>query len=146
MHFYLQFVTTQLPIVLSLTHEQWSLTGTITFNSQIHSSTLYSHFSTNIKLLYSVTRMHWYNRFIVMRNITRVQRLIPNPHRMHMLLMFDFSYHQGRFLSLSFIWVSWQEVSDDFDQHMEALGKSLLFRVVAGQTKSNETYTECVCI
>jgi hypothetical protein len=62
------------------------------------------------------------------------------------VLMFHFIYHQVSFLSLSFIWVSWEEVSDDFEQRMKALWKSLLFCVVAGQTKSNETYRECVCV
>jgi hypothetical protein len=62
------------------------------------------------------------------------------------MLVFHFSYHQGSFLSLSFIWVSWEEVSDDFEQRMKALWKSLLFRVIAGQTKSNETCRECVCV
>jgi hypothetical protein len=57
-----------------------------------------------------------------------------------------FNYHEGSFLSVSFIWVSWQEVSDGFEQRMKALRKSLLFRVIAGQTKSNETYRECVCV
>jgi hypothetical protein len=67
-------------------------------------------------------------------------------HCMDMLLTFHFNYHQGSFLSFSFIWVSWQEVSDDFEQRVKTLWKSLLFHVVDGQTKSNETYRECVCV
>jgi hypothetical protein len=44
-------------------------------------------------VLYSVTGMtvtglHWYCRYIAMRNITRVQRPIHGPHCWHMLLMF----------------------------------------------------------